>query len=108
MTNHGSWYPSQTAHFAESFAIWFLSWMLAMWAFHMDVAPAGWAATWVVFCANTLAEGKSIGNRMRRTRRGVFHEVHYGDWIDYVVHSLGWMLPMTIIYGLPVLWGWLG
>lgn len=105
MSYHGSWWPSQAAHFAENLVlIWAPFWLGMMLWMHADPLPAAEAAFWASALAAALAEGKSIGNRARE-REGVtvFHEAQLGDALDFAVHMAGGGFGLLVIYLAPFL-----
>lgn len=107
MTHHGSWYPSQTAHAVENFAIWLASFLL-FWYAGLSVQAAAWLGAWTGLMAATLAEGKSIGNRVRVNKRvSVLSAVNRGDVLDFAVHNVGSLVPVAIVELVPVFWRWL-
>lgn len=105
MSHHGSWFPSQTAHFGENLVlIWLPFWLGMMYWMHADPLPAAEAAFWASFLAAGLAEGKSIGNRVRM-KEGVtvFDEANVGDLIDFGVHVAGGGFGLAIVWALPTI-----
>lgn len=99
MTHHGSWWPSQVVHAGQSAGIWLISFVLLLSAWAMNPEPALWAANLVTFAAASQTEFKSIVNRTR-SHAGVriFGRANWGDYLDWAIHNVGWMLPTAIFY----------
>lgn len=105
MTRHGSWWPSQAAHFGENLVlIWLPFWLGMMYWMHADPLPAAEAAFWTSTLAAALAEGKSIGNRVRyRASVNIVDEAHLGDLIDFAFHVAGGGFGLLLVYLLSLI-----